>query len=449
MTTFRIHESNIDRLEKKMNRIRTKCNKYGCGFHYAKVGEEFVEKTNDDGKVESIQRYIIVEAEGTAVINGWQFAATIDHTENGNMIRKLIEVELPERFRTCAPNCEHCNSKRHRKDTYIVYNEETKEFKQVGSSCLCDFTGGYSAELAAAYIEMFDELIKGDAPLTGATIENYYEVSEILRYAYLSVKYLGYVSTSSYDRSTKEDAFDAYLYDNNRGRLMNRDIEIVEDFRSKYNPNYNSEEVTSYVEGLLKYIEEVDDNSDFMHNLKVLVANKYAKAKELGYVVAMVPTYNKHLKLVEATKIRNEKLAKEQEGSQFVGEVGSRITVNNIDNIEVVTSWTNSYGYYATSETIRYKITDTNGNIYMWDSSTGIFLDQHPDGTIRKVTGIVGTIKKHDEFRGVKQTWLTRCKVQYSDPIKFLGESRCNEAESEPVETVQDALDDFFAYVNA
>ena len=95
MSTFRIHESNIDRLTKKLTRIRNKCHKYGCDFHYEEVGEEFVEYDchdkiagtnvylNDDKK--EIRRFIIVEAEGTAKVNGWQFAATIDHTESGKI----------------------------------------------------------------------------------------------------------------------------------------------------------------------------------------------------------------------------------------------------------------------------------------------------------------------------------------------------------------------------
>lgn len=451
MAQFAIYEENIERLEKKMNRIRTKCNKYGCGFNYARTGEEFREIEDNDGN-KIMQRWILVEAEGTAVVNGWQFAATIDHTENGNIVRKMLDsVEIPERYYYCEPTCEHCNSKRHRKDTYIVYNQETKEFKQVGSSCLCDFTGGFDAEVAAAYIAMFDELIKGEAPGEGCNYTYYYNLEQLLRYAYYSVKHLGYVSTSAYEtsygpvRTTREDATDAYLYDNSRGRLMKRDIEKVEEFRNKYNPDYTSEEANSYVAEMLEYFRTNEESGDYMHNLKVLANTQYIKAKEAGYAVSMVATYNKHIGKVAEKKAREEKHQKEASASNFVGEVGKRIVVDNIDTIEVVASWTNSYGYYATSETIRYKITDTNGNIYMWDSSTGIFLDQHPDGTIRKVTGIVGTIKKHDEFRGVKQTWLTRCKIQYSDPIKVLGERRTKEEEDD----VQRAIDEFLEYADS
>ena len=79
----------------------------------------------------------------------------------------------------------------------------------------------------------------------------------------------------------------------------------------------------------------------------------------------------------------------------------------------------------------------------MWDSSTGICLGQHEDGTYRNVVSIIGTVKKHDEFRGVKQTWLTRCKVIYSDPIKQ-NESQTSECN----DSVETAIEDFLDYCN-
>ena len=446
MAQFAIYEENLERLEKKMNRIRTKCAKYGCGFYYEKVGEEFREFENADGDKE-IRKYILVEAEGTAKVNGWQFAATIDHTEQGNIVRKMLDtVEIPERYYYCEPTCEHCHSKRHRKDTYIVYNEEKNEFKQVGSSCLCDFTGGFDAEVAASYIAMFDELIKGEAPGEGCSFEYYYNLKDLLRYAYYSVKHLGYVSTSAYEtsygpvRTTREDACDAYLYDNSRSRLWKRDREIVEEFRDKYHPDYTSEEVTSYVSEALEYFRTNEEIGDYMHNLKVLANTEYIKPKEAGYAVSMIITYNKHIGKIAEKKAREAKNNQEAAASNFVGEVGERIVIDNINTIEVITSWSNVYG-----TTTRYKITDKSGNVYMWDSSTGIYLDQHLDGTFRKVLSITGTVKKHDEFREVKQTWLTRCKVQYSDPIVREADRRTLEEESQ----VQEALDSFFEAVHA
>ena len=91
---YLIHESNLERLEKKLTTISNKCKKYNCEFQYEVVGEQFV--TTE----ERVDKYIEVEVEGTAKVNDWVFVATINFHEAGNVVRKCgnIEVEIPERF---------------------------------------------------------------------------------------------------------------------------------------------------------------------------------------------------------------------------------------------------------------------------------------------------------------------------------------------------------------
>lgn len=405
MKTYAIHESNLERLRKKVNRIRNKCVKYGCDFHYAEVGEEF-RTFNEGEKDEHVEKFIIVECEGTAVVNGWEFAATIDHTPEGNILHSLKDVpeDIPSKYYTCGPECEHCKSKRHRKDTYLVYNRETHEFKQVGSSCLCDFTNGFSSEAAAQYIALFEAMIQGEAPSEGWDRTVWYSVEEILRYAYCRVKYLGYTSTcASYyegEVSTKEQVIDEWRYDH--GRADKYQTAKVEEYRGKYQPDVHSEETTQYVKDMLTYISGLNDDSDYIHNLKILAKSEWVEYRNLGYLVSMVPCYNKYLKDEEYKQKRAEREAKEASTSTHVANVNDRITVNDI-KMEAITSWETMFGL-----TTRYKITDAEGNIYMWDSSSYVDLDRAPQS-------IIGTVKKHDEFNGVKQTWLTRCRVSYKE----------------------------------
>lgn len=153
---YPIFEGNMPRLEKKLNRIKNKCKKYGCEFSYKVVGEEY--RKHEGMAI----RFVLVEAEGTAVINGWEFVAEVEHTENGNIIRGT-GIEVPERYYHCEPICEHCKTNRRRKYVYIVRNTQTGEFKMVGKSCLNDYTHGMNAEFAAAYLSLFDELVKAEA----------------------------------------------------------------------------------------------------------------------------------------------------------------------------------------------------------------------------------------------------------------------------------------------
>ena len=301
---FKIHESNLDRLQKKMVRIRTKCEKYGCDFVYDEVGEEFVEGKDEYGN-KSIDRYVIVECEGTAKINGWKFLATVNHTSEGNIIRKMMDgVEVPERYYTADPECEHCHSRRHRKDTYIVYNEDTGEFKQVGSSCLCDFTHGFSAEAAASYISLFDSLMEFEAPMSGCRTGIWVETREVLRYAVDFVNNLGYVPTTDsfgyYNEKSTKNLVSAAV----AGTRYDR--KDVKNYWAKYGDHHLDAEVTEEVETILQYFSSIEADNNYLHNLKLLASSEYISAKNLGYAVSMVAVHRRNLEVESAKKLRED-----------------------------------------------------------------------------------------------------------------------------------------------
>lgn len=386
MKTYAIYEGNMPRLESKLKRIQNKCKKYGCTFHYEQVGEEFRTVKTEDGK-DRILRFVLVEAEGKALLNGWRFVATLDHTDKGNVINSVEGApELPERFYTCPPYCEHCKTNRYRKSSFVVQNTSTGEFKQVGANCLGDYTHGMSAEGVTSWLSLFEELVQGEAIYPSSKIIFYYNVHEMLCYYIETVKHFGYVRSSD-PNSTVWESFDFYLYDHDRTRLgMNADNV----WRKMNSVNYKAitPENERKAEECIAWVEEQEESSNYMHNLKTVCLSQCVTAKNLGVVASVLPTMNKDLER-KAEQKRMEK-------SNYVGKVGERITVE-VTSFKLLTSWENNWGF-----TRLYKIVDATGNVYVWKTSNNIEED---------VVKIVGTIKAHNEFRGVKQTELTRCKV--------------------------------------
>jgi hypothetical protein len=66
-----------------------------------------------------------------------------------------------------------------------------------------------------------------------------------------------------------------------------------------------------------------------------------------------------------------------------------------------------------------YKFTDADGNVFVW-KTTGSVGEDRTDNIGRdyfykpengESVKVSGTIKEHNEYRGEKQTVLTRCKV--------------------------------------
>lgn len=397
---YKILECNMDRVRKTMTRVQNKCRKYGCDFRFEEVGEEFRTVKDVYGET-SVRRYVIVEAEGKAEINGWRFIAKVEHTENGNLIQKAVDVEVPDRYYTTAPVCEHCGTKRVRKDTYIVQNIETGEFKQVGKSCLKDFTNGMSAEGVASYAAAFDELICGEAPFEGCSIERYIEVGEYLRYVAETVRHFGFVKTSEagYDvRSTAGRAMDYFGVDHGWFWRYG-DKKMLENLKAEMEAcGFDAErkESVELVENALVWIGEQEESNNYMHNLKVVCADRYCKRVHSGLLASLIATYNREMGYI----VKKEKEAEARKISNWVANVGDRITVK-VQDFECVASWETEYAYGRTVTVKIYKITDENGNVFVWKTQNWL---ENPDE-------IKGTVKEHKEYKGEKQTEITRCKV--------------------------------------
>ena len=165
---YEIFEDNMPRLQKKLTNIQKKCAAYGCEFSYEELGETFKQVKDEETGLVHTAKFITVNVSGTARVSDWEFIATVEHSKPINIIRSFRpEVEIPESYYTADTRCDHCQTKRNRKDTYLIRNTISGEFKQVGKTCLKDFTRGLSAEAVTAYVAWFDELIKGEQPTPG------------------------------------------------------------------------------------------------------------------------------------------------------------------------------------------------------------------------------------------------------------------------------------------
>lgn len=407
MERYSIYEGRMEDLMKKITRIQNKCKKFGCGFHFEQVGEELKEVKCPDGTVQKF-RFILVEAEGTAKVNDWEFVASVEHTSKGNIFSKaMTDVEIPERYRCSDPYCEHCNVHRSRKDTFIIKNMVTGDFKQVGKSCLMDFTHGMSAEAASLYASMHDVFEEAvEAPVSfGGWHVCFFDTKDILLYAAETIRHFGYAKTVDAwgnwnPDSTKDKMTRFFEVGTGRTRFMHKDlIREIQDEMDKVGFNADSAEAHKAVDDALAWIEGQEASNDYMHNLKVVTSLEAVDYSKFGLLVSLFPTYNRELAW-KAEQAEKEAKRKAERKSQWMGEVGQRITID-VESVACVTSWTNCFDGYNTSVTYLYKIVDTKGNVYMWKTAKDL----------DNVSKLIGTVKEYDEFRGVKQTVLTRCKV--------------------------------------
>ena len=195
---YAIYQENLPMLEKKLNRIANKCKKYGNDFVFEIVGEEIREKENEDTGKKEYFKFIIVEVEGTAKIDNWECIAVLEQHEVGNIIRRInTTIDIPIRFQQTENLCEHCNSKRQRKNLFVIHNTETNEYKQVGGTCLLDYTSGLNMEYVTAFLDGITELEENDGVFPAIHHTALYPVDEILGYAVELIEKVGYFNSNS------------------------------------------------------------------------------------------------------------------------------------------------------------------------------------------------------------------------------------------------------------
>ena len=87
--------------------------------------------------------------------------------------------------------------------------------------------------------------------------------------------------------------------------------------------------------------------------------------------------------------------------SEYIGKVGEKIEVEAV--FEKKFTYETNYTYYGeTNYILKFK---ANGNTVVWKTSSWQDLEEG------KTYKVKGTVKEHSEYRGDKQTVLTRCKI--------------------------------------
>ena len=407
MNKFAIYEGNMPKFEKALNRIKNKCIKYNCPFVYNEIGEEFRTETitrHEDGTmlespIEITRRFIIIEVEAHPVVANWELVASLEHTKEGNIIHSINNnIDIPERYYNVAPYCEHCNTNRRRKNSFIIRNIKTNEFKQVGKTCLNDFTGNINAEWLAQFYAMFDKLAEFEAPQGGySNNERYFPVIDLLAYTVAVTNIYGYCKSGA-NNATGETVKDFYIVSECGGYFIDDVNNFIKEKMQEVNFKVTEEDIAT-AKKIIAYVNSIEDGNNYIHNIKTLCASDMVAYRNVNLLVSAITCYNRDLE----RKAKAEAHKKEVSRSNHIGNIKDRLTIN-IASWKCLTSWCNCYDGYHETTTFLYQFVDNDGNIFVW--KTQKHLDE--DTTLQEITG---TVKAHNVFRDAKQTELTRCKV--------------------------------------
>ena len=397
--TIEIQKNRVSYLKDKIAKLNKKARKLNCPEMILTIGtEERVVEVPVDA---FLRANIEVHVEATLdyeipIIDGWDLICTFDivPTDEGSVVltSKVPGKSIPiDWLNKTEIHCDHCGYNRNRNHSMLMFNIDTEDFMEVGSTCIKDFFGhDPKAFMWMAQINLENIVRNMESDFTGCS-PYAYGLHDFLAVTNACINDSGWVSKGVAFNKNCGSTCDMVMEQMNmprhkhtgwvyQGKIFPVLLPIIDDDKKM------ADDTVDYFLNL-----DVDDN-DYLTNCKKIAEIGYVPVKHIGVACSMVATYKRSYE---------DKLRREAHGtSEYVGELGDKleVAVECIFNVTV-----NSQ--FVTSEL--YIFVDENGNKFKtfysgsgWECETG-------DKVILK-----GTVKKHEEYEGEKATMLTRCNVR-------------------------------------
>lgn len=381
---------NIDWLEKKIAVINRKNTKHGLAeieLHYGEIVEVMTKVTDGNGDIIEVpvaKREVTIVGE-PPVLKGWRVLGTLYHAgEAGNVVNSLPYQTIPEEYRFADATCDHCGWERNRKDTFVLENTDSGEVKQVGRSCLGDFT---EAKDVKAMINAVDWLVQAKNAIKEATGMGAYD---------------GYsVTVRRYLAAAVQAVTDHGWMPKKRGNLFNENPTYMRACCYFHNAEYGAPDPKHHIsDAAFDKADEIvawawddlrtaDELNDYLHNVMSVILTDVIDFRRGGALLASAPA---------AFNRKDE--VKETPASDFIGKVGGKVKAF----VEVlwIKAMANNYGK---GDIYLYKFKDEQDNRVCW------FASRDQELAVGDVVEIKGTVKKHNTYKGVNETQLTRCAV--------------------------------------
>lgn len=418
--TYMIPEENVENLEKKFNAAARKIRKINPELeptmtksNHTIVLVRKIELRPCDCRSESTVKKVPYEArrvelkipdEVVFAENNWAFGGSVEPSGvdgknfvNINLSGNDFGFVVPSKYFTANPcTCDYCKTNRKRNKTYLVVNQETGEWKQLGKECLKLFVTGIDVDAIAT----FESLIKEAEGAANPGDEFFYnkgfkfvKVADALALACAVYRERGYLAT----RDSVGNPND-FCNKNIVQRKLAQQYGCNSDFLNIANSTRDKIDTITFKADINAATDAIGDveqlpDDPYYNNLKVIVANEYIPLNKLGLLVSIPKAIDRY----EEEKKRQEEKERLATESNYIGSVGDKIEIDFVSGREAACCET-QFGLLHI-----YEFKDASGNVIVWKSSSG--------KEIPESGKISGTVKAHEEYNGVKQTVILRAKI--------------------------------------
>lgn len=349
----------------------------------------------------------------------WQVVGKLEAMEGGNLSFSVTQVESDRAaIRESAEHpiqCDHCKTKRRRKDGFILRDENSDKYMQVGGNCLEDFTGidPAAALFLARMHTMFnmasDEL--DEFAYSGRV--NAVETERYLGAVSFLTSHFGFLSAAKARETGNSATYEDALH---LGQMLKESPKLTAMYLAERERHM---EVAGAVR---EWMANKAADTDFDRNAKLLLARDAISTdrKHLAFAAATVATYSRHM----------SKQAEMKQPSAHVGKKGDKLEqVMRIDRIVQIDT------AFGISRLVL--MTDEAGNKFKWKTGACPYEVQQGEGKSMKAAF---KVKEHDDYKGVAQTAVTHLKViDWLEP-EASAEQAAVPASAKPLPTPEDPV---------
>lgn len=419
-----VREKRIDSARDNLSKFERKANDINVYFSY-KIAETTSEKVVDfedrpdivrmvEGRKVyfAIVRYIEV-THSKFKLGNWELIAKVEPAPSGSesIILGIGEVEgIPSKYRTFSNSCEHCNREIESRMHVFLVKNNNGEFKQVGKTCLKDFTGhdALRSISALAYIRdlknsKFDDKEfwgnSGPSVLCNETLVG------IIHYAINKIGYMSKKAAQSRNVRSTADYVDSMFFD----------IRYYDDYKAAMN------EFESFPEKLSEVREWVSKQpfSEFNNNCRIMLDGFHVPSRYIPWISAVVGM------MIES------KSSNQLKSNDHYGIIGKRYT-EELTYISTKNFIGTDYRYREVVKAI-HTFKTKSGELITWFTTNGIFKlipgkTKDENEYIAMKEGdkqiFAFTVKEHSNYKGIKQTIVSRVAEKSAIP-KVKGNKLC------------------------
>jgi hypothetical protein len=402
-TSFNIVD--CERFGKKLATINRKLAKKGLAQVEVLSSEREIVKVYDDYEkrfrsIPTLKMTLevstpVLGVEGTVTMIG-----TVEDTSAGNFISSMhvSYEEMMQQFRASTLRCDHCGKNKARKSCIAFLHND--KLLLIGRSCAAEYFG---LDIAGSLSQMILSETNAMSERYGRTITSH---TRFMAACLFMVRRFGFKPAAS-DDSTKGGAW----------IIMATDPRVLRDMTPKNKEmrlEFLDKEEDKMLEAELLYTYfqnlEVAETDGFLQNVKIAVldVNKsrwglLAYAVKVYFEATEAPLMAVHAANQDAeVRARIEAEQARKANSVWYGEIGGKVEVEVTFRDERVIG--TDFG-----EVSILKFEAPEGSTITWFTGTSL---RGYDLEVGKRFKIRGTVKKQDEYKEVRNTVLTRCKLE-------------------------------------